>query len=152
MDIARLKYLPDPRPSRRGVALCLSGGGFRAALFHLGALRRLNELRVLSRIDTITSVSGGSIIAAQLANCVRDWPEPGSAILDWDDRVDLPFRRFVGRDIRTEPVLRRLLPWNWFRSQTQVNALAEIYARDLTPQSLDRLPIRPRFVICATDM
>ena len=43
------------------LALCLSGGGFRAALFHLGALRRLNELGILSRVDTIASVSGGSI-------------------------------------------------------------------------------------------
>ena len=28
---------------REGVALCLSGGGYRAALFHLGALQRLHE-------------------------------------------------------------------------------------------------------------
>ena len=25
------------------IGLCLSGGGYRAALFHLGAVRRLNE-------------------------------------------------------------------------------------------------------------
>jgi len=39
---AAARYLPRPKSERRGVALCLSGGGFRAALFHLGALRRLN--------------------------------------------------------------------------------------------------------------
>jgi NTE family protein len=33
----RADYLPAAR--RSGVALCLSGGGFRATLFHLGALR-----------------------------------------------------------------------------------------------------------------
>ena len=59
-------YLPDQR--QRGVALCLSGGGSRAALFHLGVvIRRLNETGVLSQVNTITSVSGGSIFAAHLA-------------------------------------------------------------------------------------
>ena len=44
------------------MGMALSGGGFRATLFHLGALRRLNELNILREIDTFSSVSGGSII------------------------------------------------------------------------------------------
>jgi predicted acylesterase/phospholipase RssA len=44
------------------IGLALSGGGFRATVFHAGALLRLHELHMLSKIDTITSVSGGSII------------------------------------------------------------------------------------------
>src|SRR3954467_10293300 len=100
---------PDER-----VALCLSGGGYRAAIFHLGALRRLNEIGVLSKIDTITSVSGGSIIAAHLATHIRPWPSPGSVFAEWDEKVEKPFRRFVQRNIRTWPVLKRILfPWNW---------------------------------------
>ena len=43
------------------VALCLSGGGYRAMLFHLGALWRLNELGYLKKLARISSVSGGSI-------------------------------------------------------------------------------------------
>ncbi|HYX75667.1 MAG TPA: patatin-like phospholipase family protein, partial [Gaiellaceae bacterium] len=50
-----------------GVALCLSGGGYRAMLFHLGALMRLNELGWLRKLDRISSVSGGSITAGVLA-------------------------------------------------------------------------------------
>ena len=76
-----------PRRPRAGVALCLSGGGFRAALFHLGALRRLNELGMLSQVDTITAVSGGSLFAAHLAARVPDWPEPGGRISGWEDVV-----------------------------------------------------------------
>jgi len=38
-------HLPDKH--RDGLGLCLSGGGYRAALFHLGGLRRLNELGLL---------------------------------------------------------------------------------------------------------
>jgi NTE family protein len=52
---------------RPGVALALSGGGFRATLFHIGALIRLNELGQLATLDRISSVSGGSITAGMLA-------------------------------------------------------------------------------------
>ena len=43
----------DDRP-RQGVALCLSGGGYRAMLFHVGALWRLNELGWLPRLDRVS--------------------------------------------------------------------------------------------------
>jgi len=46
------------------LGLGLSGGGFRATLFHLGVLRRLAELDLLRELSIISSVSGGSILAA----------------------------------------------------------------------------------------
>jgi NTE family protein len=46
------------------IGLALSGGGFRAAAFHLGVLRRLRELGVLGQIRILSTVSGGSIIGA----------------------------------------------------------------------------------------
>src|SRR5215203_7387738 len=98
----------EPRRQRQGVALCLSGGGFRAALFHLGALRRLHELGILSQVDTVSSVSGGSIIAAHLAEQIPTWPEPGDTVAKWYEAVAAPFRSFVQRNHRTGPVLRRL--------------------------------------------
>ena len=49
-----------------GLALCLSGGGFRAMLFHVGTLWRLNQLGYLSRLERVSSVSGGSITAGVL--------------------------------------------------------------------------------------
>jgi NTE family protein len=134
-------------------ALCLSGGGFRAALFHLGALRRLNELGVLSKVDTISSVSGGSILAAHLATHVRPWPEQGTSFGEWQENIEAPFLRFVKNNIRTWPVLKRLLfPWNWFRPSTQVRALEACYRTRLTNLMLPDLPDQPTFVFCATDM
>ena len=62
---------------RNGIGLCLSGGGFRAALFHLGALRRLQELDVLRRVRWISAVSGGSIIAGHLAQCQTKYGKNG---------------------------------------------------------------------------
>src|SRR4029078_11514854 len=53
-----------------GVALCLSGGGYRAMVFHLGVLWRLKETKLLSKIKRFSSVSGGSITAGVLA---RRW-------------------------------------------------------------------------------
>ena len=49
-----------------GVGMCLSGGGYRAMLFHLGALRRLNEAGKLATLTRVSSVSGGSITAGVL--------------------------------------------------------------------------------------
>jgi NTE family protein len=145
-------YVPRAAERRSGTGLCLSGGGYRAALFHLGALRRLNEVGVLSQVDTISSVSGGSIISAHLAARVDPWPARGQPYADWDKKVAEPFYQLVSRDIRTGPVSRRLLPWNWFRTTTQVEALAAQYRRLLTAQTLQELPQHPQFTFCATDL
>ena len=55
-----------------GIALALSGGGFRAMVFHLGALLRINEVGLLAKLTRVSSVSGGSITAAALA---MSWKE-----------------------------------------------------------------------------
>lgn len=46
------------------VGLALSGGGFRASLFHVGVLARLAEVGLLRRVEVISTVSGGSIVGA----------------------------------------------------------------------------------------
>src|SRR5215213_8465239 len=50
-----------------GSALCLSGGGYRAMVFHAGVLWRLYETDLLTSLKRISSVSGGSITAGVLA-------------------------------------------------------------------------------------
>ncbi len=51
----------------KNLGLGLSGGGYRATLFNLGALIRLNEFGLIRKIKRITSVSGGSITNGYLA-------------------------------------------------------------------------------------
>ncbi len=46
------------------LGLALSGGGYRAAAFHLGVFRKLNQLNILEKIDVISCISGGSIAGA----------------------------------------------------------------------------------------
>lgn len=143
-------YLPLPPPQRHGIGLCLSGGGFRATLFHLGALKRLQELGVLAKLWTISSVSGGSIAAAHLATRAP-WPIAISRA-EWDERIAAPLRALTGSNLRTAPLLKRLLPWNWFRSSNAVETLARTFERRLTPIALGDLPQLPIFVFSATDM
>jgi NTE family protein len=144
-------YLPDEK--REGTALCMSGGGYRAALFHLGALRRLNELGVLSQVKTFTSVSGGSIIAAQLATFLAKAEiAPGKPVAGFDAGVADPMRAFVSKDIRTGAALARLHPRNWLIPGAQSEALAEAYAQGPAPGRLADLPEQPRFVFLASDM
>lgn len=57
------------RKPKRGIALCLSGGGSRAMLFHSGAILRLAQVDLLRKLDCVSSVSGGSITAGLLARC-----------------------------------------------------------------------------------
>jgi NTE family protein len=148
---ARDVYLP--REQRQGNAFCMSGGGYRAALFHLGALRRLNELGVLSQIDTFTSVSGGSIMAAQLATFLaRAEIEPGKPVAGFDAGVAEPLRAFAATDVRTGAALARLHPRNWLTPGAQSEALAASYALGPAPGKISDLPGKPRFVFLASDM
>jgi NTE family protein len=140
---------PKERPVRTGIALCLSGGGYRAMLFHLGALWRLNELGYLPRLDRVSSVSGGSITAGALGHA---WPR-----LDIDERgvarafdaeVVAPLRRLGGRTIDIPTVLLGALLPGSIGSR-----LAGAYSRHLFGEAtLQDLPDRPRFVLNATNL
>lgn len=57
------------------IGLALSGGGYRAAAYHIGTLRALKRLGILEKVDVISSVSGGSITAAYYALHKDDFEE-----------------------------------------------------------------------------
>jgi NTE family protein len=54
----------DRRVATERIALALSGGGSRAIAFHLGCLRALHSEGILARVEVISAVSGGSVLAA----------------------------------------------------------------------------------------
>ena len=78
-----------------GIGLAVSGGGYRAMLFHLGAFLRLYELGLLRQLDRISSVSGGSITAAKVA---LEWPKLNTRD-DYFEHVVAPIRRLASRTI-----------------------------------------------------
>lgn len=61
------EYVRKVTQSMAEIALTLSGGGFRAAMFHLGTLHYLRHLRyddgrsLLDDVNVISTISGGSI-------------------------------------------------------------------------------------------
>jgi NTE family protein len=151
-----------PAVADRGWCLCLSGGGFRATLFHLGVVLRLNELGVLARLSTVTSVSGGSILNGVLASrWARLTLGSDGVYTNLVEQVARPVRDFCSKDLRTPVLLgTRLNPANWgvlLRDWFSVSAnfLANGY-EPLYRSWLSDLPApgpgAPRFVFCATNV
>jgi NTE family protein len=139
--------LDHPKP---GIALCLSGGGYRAMLFHLGALWRLAELGYLAKLDRVSSVSGGSITAAVLG---LKWSRLGfdanGVPANFVAEVVAPIRQLAGKTIDEGAVFGGILT-----PGSIADKVTEAYRKYLfgnaTLQDLPADP--PRFVINATNV
>jgi len=90
---------------RGKIGLALSGGGFRASLFHIGVLAKLAELDLLRDLEVISCVSGGSIIGAHYYIELKKRLESGNTTRD--DYIEIVrdveknFRAGVQKNIRT---------------------------------------------------
>lgn len=137
-----------------GQALCLSGGGYRAMLFHVGVFWRLYELGRLRGLRRISSVSGGSITAATLALA---WPrlsfDPAQLRQDFVPHFVAPIRALAGETIDRDAILGGIL-----LPGTIGERLGGIYDRHLfSGATLQDLPDdadgqAPRFVFNATNV
>jgi NTE family protein len=87
------------------IALALSGGGFRATVFHLGVLARLAEAGLLENITHLSTVSGGSLCLG-LVYALNDYQWPSSS--DFIDKV-LPGARCLLITINMQKETRRFL-------------------------------------------
>lgn len=54
--------------SKPVIGLSLSGGGSRAIAFHFGCLQALHDLGILDDVRVLSTVSGGSVVGALLAD------------------------------------------------------------------------------------
>jgi NTE family protein len=140
----------DAQALQQGVALCLSGGGYRAMLFHVGALWRLNELAWLSKLQRVSSVSGGSITAGTLG---LHWSELGfdadGVAADLQACLVQPIRKLAGKTIDVWAVIGGfLIPGTSISSM-----VAAAYRRHIFGQTtLEQLPDEPRFVVNSTNL
>jgi predicted acylesterase/phospholipase RssA len=89
------------------IGIGLSGGGFRASLFHIGVLARLAELDVLRRVEVLSCVSGGSVIGAhyylEVRKLLQSKPDEDITKQDYLDiiaRVRKDFLAGVQKNIR----------------------------------------------------
>jgi NTE family protein len=136
----------QPEP---GAALCLSGGGYRAMVFHIGVLWRLYEAGLLGGIKRISSVSGGSITAGLLGLKWRELSfRPPELRNDFVPKVVAPLRAMASETIDAEAVvLGSLLPGR------VSDRVARAYDTTLFKgATLQDLPDAPRFVINATNV
>lgn len=136
--------VPEP-----GTALCLSGGGYRAMLFHVGALWRLSELDYFAKLDRISSVSGGSITAAVLGlHWDRLRVRDGGVTERYVAEVVAPIRDLAGKTIDEGAILGGLL-----LPGSISDRVVDAYRRHLFGNAtLQALPDSPRFVINATNV
>jgi len=133
-----------------GIALCLSGGGYRAMLFHLGALWRLNELGFLPKLTRVSSVSGGSITAGQLGFKWGQLAFDGNGVAAaFDAEVVQPIRALASKTIDEGAILGGILLPGTI-SDKVVDAYRKYLFGDATLQALP--PDPPRFVFNATSV
>ncbi len=136
----------------KGIGLAISGGGFRATLFHLGAFWRLNELGYLKKMTRICSVSGGSITAALLG---MKWNSlkfnQNDVATNFEDQVVHPLKKFCSQNIDVPAVLGGWL--SAFKSPGDI--ITRRYDRLFKGATLAQLPTDdqgPRFIIYATNL
>lgn len=142
------------------IGLALSGGGFRATLFHLGMIRFLRDANMLPNVTHITSVSGGSILGAHL---VLNWSRYTGTPEEFDSAA-AEILRFVQLDIRNRVVrryplamplraLRKLARLRPYRQFTRTGLLEYHYEKLLFGDTcLFQLPERPRLYMLATNL
>ena len=136
-----------PRP---GLALCLSGGGYRAMVFHLGVLWRLNEAGFLRRLARVSSVSGGSITAGVLG---LKWDrlafDAAGVARAFGAEVVEPLRGLAGRTIDAGAIIGGVL----LPGVTVADRVESAYRKHLFGDAtLQALPEAPRFVLNATNV
>ena len=137
------------------VGIALSGGGFRASLFHIGVLARLAELDVLRHVEVLSCVSGGSIIGAHYYLEVRhllqtktDAEVGPKDYVDIVERLERDFLAGVQRNLRMRiganllSSLKMLLVPGYSRT----HRLGELYESDLYSRVPDGNGGAPRWL------
>jgi predicted acylesterase/phospholipase RssA len=94
---------------RGKVGLALSGGGFRASLYHIGVLAKLAELDLLRHVEYLSCVSGGSIVGAhyylEVRHLLQTKPDETITRADYIEivrRIEKDFLAGVETNIRTQ--------------------------------------------------
>ncbi|MBB2674944.1 UNVERIFIED_ORG: NTE family protein [Rhizobium esperanzae] len=142
---------PEKPAERYELGLCLSGGGYRAMLFHAGSLARLNEAGLLAKLDMISSVSGGSIASGLLAYV---WPR-----LVFENEVAVNFKtEYVDRILAFSQIFAdgpSFLKGVFNPFSSAAEEAAKLYERHLfdgKSPSLKDLPETPWFVFCSSNL
>ena len=130
------------------IGISMSGGGIRALVFHLGVLKWLSESASWNKIETISTVSGGSLaIALIISSNNGDWPSSE----EFNETV-LPKAKatLTSSSIQAWYIFKALI---WFPRlfRGRANLIAKIIEKKWgVTQSLQNLPDRPKILINCT--
>jgi len=137
------------------VGLALSGGGFRASLYHIGVLAHLAEKDMLRYVEVLSCVSGGSIIGAyyylELRHLLQTHTDDQITQQDYIDivqRVAQHFLTGVQRNIRTRIAtnLWENIKMIFYRNYSQTNRIGKLYEKELYAKVEDREGQDPRWL------
>ncbi len=105
------------------LALALSGGGVRAMVFHAGVLRYLAENECLEKVEQISTVSGGSLLAGLIFKQANyQWPTSD----DYINKVYPAIRELLcTKSLQVESVFELLKPSNWKNIFSRANVLSK---------------------------
>ena len=131
------------------MALCLSGGGYRATLFHMGAVWALKRAGFLSQLERISSASGGSVLAGLLAIKWRAIVEEGpSTDVAFRREIVAPIFKLTSKTLDWPTALARMANLSWLHNPLTAALDKHLYAN----ADLQAFPDHPRFVITATNV
>ncbi len=120
------------------VGLALSGGGFRAAFYHIGVLAKMAEFDILKHIEVISCVSGGSIIGAYYyLKLIQLFEQKEDKEIGREDyvrivkEIEIEFLEAVKSDIRGRIFMN---PWDnikmaFNKNYSRTDRLAKLYER-----------------------
>ena len=137
------------------VGLALSGGGFRASLFHIGVLARLAELDVLRHVEVLSCVSGGSILGAyyylevqRLLETRADSKISRQDYIDIVHRLESHFLKGVQSNIRTRVFASPLMNLKMAvsSSYSRTHRAGELYEKKLYSRIEDGKGDKPRYM------
>lgn len=122
------------------VGLALSGGGFRASLFHIGVLAALAEHDLLRHVEALSCVSGGSIVGThyylELRRVLEAKADADITPHDYVGivrRLEADFLAGVQRNIRMRVFANPLDNWRMFfsRAYSRTQKVGELYEREI---------------------
>lgn len=132
---------------KKRIGLALSGGGMRAAVFHLGVLKALAKHHMLAQVSHISTVSGASICMGLIYGCNKNcWPDDEEFLTSVFPKIKAMITQ---KDIQWHAVLRLLIePYYWDK---KVNLLANVMEQRWNVSGcLQDIPIYPKWTINTT--
>jgi NTE family protein len=129
--------------------LCLSGGGYRAMLFHTGSIYRMNELGLMLKLSRISGVSGGSMTTGALAACWSELKFDGQGrATNLTQKFLKPVLAQANSSIDVAAAFAGILPFS-SAADAAARSYDENFAKGL---KLKDLPDTPVFVFNATSL